>query len=49
MSYRDKLSKSGPRKLLALDDGGIFGVITFEVLVEIEYRLAMATLSIQLN
>jgi hypothetical protein len=28
MSHRDKLDKLGPRKLLALDGGGIRGVIT---------------------
>src|SRR6476660_9484277 len=39
MSYRDKLDKSGPRKLLALDGGGIRGVITLEVLAEIERQL----------
>src|SRR6266404_1408775 len=39
MSYRDKLSKIGPRKLLALDGGGIRGVITLEVLAEIERQL----------
>jgi len=39
MSYRDKLKKIGPRKLLALDGGGIRGVITLEVLAEIERQL----------
>jgi hypothetical protein len=39
MSYRDKLDKVGPRKLLALDGGGIRGVITLEVLTEIERQL----------
>ena len=39
MSYRDKLNKVGPRKLLALDGGGIRGVITLEVLAEIERQL----------
>ncbi len=39
MSYRDKLNKIGPRKLLALDGGGIRGVITLEVLAEIERQL----------
>jgi uncharacterized protein len=39
MSYRDKLSKTGPRKLLALEGGGIRGVITLEVLAEIERQL----------
>src|SRR5947199_1752109 len=39
MSYREKLNKIGPRKLLALDGGGIRGVITLEVLAEIERQL----------
>jgi patatin-like phospholipase/acyl hydrolase len=38
-SFKDKLAKSGPRKLLALDGGGIRGVITLEVLAEIERQL----------
>jgi uncharacterized protein len=38
-SFKDKLTKSGPRKLLALDGGGIRGVITLEVLAEIECQL----------
>jgi uncharacterized protein len=36
MSYQDKLNKSGPKKLLALDGGGIRGLITIEVLAKIE-------------
>jgi patatin-like phospholipase/acyl hydrolase len=39
MSYRDKLNKIGPRKLLACDGGGIRGVITLEILAEIERQL----------
>lgn len=31
-----KLAKSGPRKLLALDGGGIRGLITIEILAKIE-------------
>ena len=38
-SFKDKLAKMGPRKLLALDGGGIRGVITLEVLTEIEKQL----------
>lgn len=38
-SFKDKLIKTGPRKLLALDGGGIRGVITLEVLAEIEKQL----------
>ena len=36
MSLSDKLSKKPPYKLLALDGGGIRGLITIEVLAEIE-------------
>jgi len=39
MSYRDKLDKTGPRKLLACDGGGIRGIITIEVLARIESEL----------
>src|ERR1041385_609321 len=35
-SFKDKLAKAGSRKLLALDGGGIRGVITLEILAEIE-------------
>lgn len=36
MSYRDRTSTSGPKKLLALDGGGIRGVLTLEILAAIE-------------
>ena len=36
MSVNDKLSKKGPRKLLALDGGGIRGMLSLEVLAKIE-------------
>src|SRR5262252_8215575 len=39
MSYRDKLDKSGSRKLLACDGGGIRGIISIEVLTRIESEL----------
>jgi patatin-like phospholipase/acyl hydrolase len=39
MSVADKLNKSGSRKLLALDGGGIRGLVTIEVLGEIENLL----------
>src|ERR1044071_118835 len=39
MSFKDKLSKEGPRKLLALDGGGIRGAISIEVLGKIESLL----------
>jgi uncharacterized protein len=34
-----KLAKPGPRKLLALDSGGVRGIITIEILAEIEQTL----------
>jgi uncharacterized protein len=40
MSYRDRVSSPGPKKLLALDGGGIRGVITLEVLRRLESMLA---------
>lgn len=39
MSYYDKLQKTGPRKLLACDGGGIRGIISIEILAEIENDL----------
>lgn len=39
MSVTDKKEKKGPRKLLALDGGGIRGVLTLEVLARIEAEL----------
>ena len=36
MGYRDRLKAEGPRKLLALDGGGIRGVLTLEILSAIE-------------
>ena len=39
MSVKDKQEKEGPRKLLALDGGGIRGIITLEVLARIESEL----------
>ena len=40
MSYRDRVSSPGPKKLLALDGGGIRGVITLEMLHRLESMLA---------
>jgi hypothetical protein len=40
MPYRDRVSSPGPKKLLALDGGGIRGVITLEVLHRMESMLA---------
>lgn len=42
MSVKDKKEKAGPRKLLALDGGGIRGVLTLEVLARIESELQAA-------
>jgi uncharacterized protein len=39
MSFKDKLSKEGPRKLLALDGGGIRGAMSIEVLAKMESLL----------
>jgi len=38
-SFKDKLSKTGPRKLLACDGGGIRGIISIEILAQIEAEL----------
>lgn len=42
MSLKEKQNKQGPRKLLALDGGGIRGIITLEVLARIERELQSA-------
>ncbi|MBF9223870.1 patatin-like phospholipase family protein [Hymenobacter ruricola] len=39
MAIQDKNAKPGPRKLLALDGGGIRGTITLEILAELERQL----------
>jgi hypothetical protein len=36
MGYRDRVKGRGPRKLLALDGGGIRGVLTLQILAAIE-------------
>lgn len=36
MGYRERMKADGPRKLLALDGGGIRGVLTLEILASIE-------------
>src|ERR1700759_1421221 len=42
MTYTDKETSPGPKKLLALDGGGIRGVITLEVLAAMEDMLRTA-------
>jgi patatin-like phospholipase/acyl hydrolase len=42
MSIQDKKNKKGPRKLLALDGGGIRGIMALEVLAKIEADLQKA-------
>jgi patatin-like phospholipase/acyl hydrolase len=39
MNFKDKLKKTGPRKLLACDGGGIRGIISIEILARIEADL----------
>ena len=39
----DRYGVSGPRRLLALDGGGIRGVLTLAILAEVEKQLAAAT------
>lgn len=42
MSYRERVTAPGPKKLLALDGGGIRGVLSLEVLAAIERTLRLA-------
>ncbi|MBA2435173.1 MAG: patatin-like phospholipase family protein [Chthoniobacterales bacterium] len=42
-SFAEKLTKAGPRKLLALDGGGIRGIIAVEILAQIEKELRSAS------
>jgi uncharacterized protein len=39
VTYRDRVGSSGPKKLLALDGGGIRGVLSLEVLAAVEEML----------
>ena len=39
MSLADKIKSIGPKKILALDGGGIRGILTVEVLAKIEHML----------
>ena len=42
MSYRNRINADGPKKILALDGGGIRGMITVEILAGIEEMLRNA-------
>ena len=42
-SFKDKLARTGPRKLLACDGGGIRGIISIEILARIEAQLRVAS------
>ena len=42
MSYRDRVKAPGPKKILALDGGGIRGMMTVEILAGIEEMLRKA-------
>lgn len=36
MTYRNRIGQQGPKRLLALDGGGIRGVLSLEILAAIE-------------
>ncbi len=42
MSVMDKLNQTGPRKMLSCDGGGIRGVLSVEIIAEIESQLQQA-------
>lgn len=42
-SFKDKLAKTGPHKLLACDGGGIRGIMSIEILAQIEAELRKTT------
>lgn len=43
MTYRQRIDAPGPKRLLALDGGGIRGILTLEILARLEAELRAAT------
>ena len=48
MNFREKLERPGPKKLLACDGGGIRGIVSIEILAQIEVELRKLTNNPQL-
>jgi patatin-like phospholipase/acyl hydrolase len=48
MNFRQKLERSGPKKLLACDGGGVRGIVSIEILASIEMELRKLTNNSQL-